>query len=65
MKKNSKPKCKLLGKDGNIFNLLAIVSRTLKEKGLDKEAEEMQSRVCTSGDYYKALAIIGEYVQIK
>ncbi len=59
-----KPDCPLLGKDGNVFNLLGIASRTLKRCGLSDQAKEMSSRVMSSGSYGEALAIIGEYVNI-
>ena len=60
----SKPDCALIGADGNIFNLMGIASRTLKEHGMAEEAKEMCERVRESGNYYDALAIIGEYVNI-
>lgn len=60
-----KPKCKLIGEDGNIFNLLGIASRTLKRENLKEEADEMVARVYDSKSYQEALAIIGEYVEIE
>lgn len=62
----NKPKCSLIGKDGNIFNLMEIVSRTLKENNLYNEANEMYQRV-TGGEaqsYDEALRIIMEYVEV-
>ena len=59
-----KPDCALIGCDSNIFNLMGIASRTLKQNGMDDEAKEMCSRVTSSGSYYEALNIIGEYVNI-
>ena len=59
-----KPECPLLGKDSNIFNLMGIASRTLKENDLDEKAREMCSRIMESGSYDEALNIIGEYVTI-
>lgn len=59
-----KPDCKLIGEDGNIFNLMGIASNTLKQNGMADEAKEMCSRVTSSGSYYEALSIIGEYVNI-
>lgn len=59
-----KPDCPLIGQDGNIFNLMGIASRTLRQNGLADRAKEMCERVRTSGDYYQALGIIGEYVNI-
>ena len=59
-----KPKCKLIGENGNIFNLMGIASRTLKEAGMEKEVKEMFDKVTSSGSYLEALAIISEYVEI-
>ena len=60
----AKPDCALIGEDGNIFNLMGIASRTLKETGMANEAKEMCERVRSSGSYYEALGVIGEYVNI-
>lgn len=59
-----KPDCPLIGQNGNIFNLAGIASRTLKESGMGKQAEEMLRQVLGSGSYEEALYIIGEYVHI-
>lgn len=40
--KINKPDCKLIGEDGNIFNLMARASRTLRENNLSEEAQEMR-----------------------
>ena len=62
--KTMKPKCKLIGEDGNIFNLMSIASRVLKEAGMKEEAKEMAERIFNSKSYLEALAIISEYVEI-
>lgn len=59
-----KPDCPLIGEDSNIFNLMGIASKTLKRNGLAEQAKEMCDRITSSGDYNKALCIIGEYVNI-
>lgn len=60
-----KPDCELIGQDGNIFNLMGIASRTLKQNGMCDEAKEMTDRITNgAGSYYEALNIIGEYVNI-
>ena len=59
-----KPDCELIGKDGNIFNLLSLASITLKKNGKTQEAEEMRDRVFACGSYDEALMIIGDYVNI-
>jgi len=61
-----KPKCKLIGENGNIFNLMGIASRALKANGMHKEADEMYERI-TGGEaqsYNEALCIIMEYVEV-
>jgi hypothetical protein len=42
-----KPECKLTGKNGNVFNLIAIVRRTLLEHNLDEELIR-QVLLCTA-----------------
>lgn len=60
---NFKPKSPLIGADGNIFNLIAIASKTLKDNGLPERAKEMTDRVMSSQSYEEALSIITEYVE--
>lgn len=61
-----KPAVKLIGEDGNIFNLMAIAQRALEKAGLHSQAEEMCSRIRTEAeDYDHALCIIAEYVDIE
>ena len=59
-----KPDCKLIGEDGNIFNLMEIASKILRQNGMAEEAVEMRDRIRASGSYDEALCIIGEYVNI-
>lgn len=60
-----KPKCQLIGRDGNIFNLMGIASRTLKQAGLKEKADEMIKRITGSKSYDEALGIIMEYVEVE
>ena len=62
MSEKEKPMSPIIGANGNIFNLLGIASRTLKENGMAEEAKEMYNRVTSSGSYNEALCIITEYV---
>lgn len=64
MAERKKHDCKLIGEDGNIFNLMGIASRTLRQNGMADEAVEMRDRICASGSYDEALCIIGDYVNI-
>jgi len=59
-----KPRCELIGQDGNIFNLMGIASRTLKRNKMSEQATEMCNRITSSGSYEEALGIISEYVEI-
>lgn len=62
---NEKPKCPLIGEEGNIFNLINIASRTLKRNDMRESAEEMCNRITSGAESYdEALCIIGEYVDI-
>lgn len=62
-----KPTCKLIGENGNIFNLMGIASRTLKESGLCDKAEEMCKRIMDgeATSYDDALRIVMEYIEIE
>ena len=53
-----KPDCPLIGQDGNIFNLMGIALRTLRQSGMADEAKAMQERITASGSYDEALNIM-------
>lgn len=57
-----KPRCRMIGEDGNIYNLMGIASRALK--GIPGAADEMIKRVKSSHSYTEALAIIMEYANV-
>ena len=59
-----KPVAKLVGENGNIFNLMAIASRSLKTAGQKDKATEMSKRVMSSSSYDEALSVIMEYVEV-
>lgn len=59
-----KIKVRLIGEDGNIFNLVGITVRALEKNGQRDAAAEMRSRVFSSKSYDDALLIISEYVNI-
>lgn len=60
-----KPKCKLIGTDGNIFFLAAKVGRTLKKYGLKEECKCMYERVYKAKSYDEAVSIIIQYVEVE
>lgn len=59
-----KPDCELIGKDGNIFNLMGLAAYTLRENDMKEQATEMINRITQCQSYHSALSIIGEYVNI-
>ncbi len=64
MKNNSfkKVDAPIINADGNIFNLMGISSKALKENEYDEEAKEMIDRIQKSHSYDEALSIITEYI---
>lgn len=58
-----KPAAPLLGARGDIYNLMSIAAQTLRHAGRTEEAEQMWNSIVQSGSYFKALGIIGEYVE--
>jgi hypothetical protein len=61
----TKPVAKLIGEDGNVFNLLGICSRTLKAAGQGDLAKNLLYRVThDTRSYDEALAVMAEYVEI-
>jgi len=59
---DNRPDCPMIGADGNVFNLMGITARTLKENDRPEAAKEMRERVTSCGSYDEALAIMMEYV---
>ena len=61
-----KPKCTLVGENGNIFNLMGIASRTLQNAGQQEKAKDMCRRITTqANNYEEALVLISEYVEVE
>ena len=59
-----KPECPLIGQNGNIFVLMGVASKALKENDMAEQAKEMCGRITASGSYEEALGIISEYVEV-
>ena len=62
MSNKQKPKVQLVGQNGNVFNLLGICTRALKQAGQEEKAKELQNRILSSGSYDEALVLMLEYV---
>ena len=56
----------LIGQDGNIFNLIGIVSKELKREGVSKEErEEFFAEITQQGSYDEALRTIMDWVNVR
>ena len=61
-----KPTAKLVGENGNIFNLMAIANKALCEAGKREESVQMYKKIVHGAQSYEeALNIISEYVEVE
>ena len=64
-----KPTCKLIGQNGNVFNLIAITRKTLKNHGLQQEIDRFDQRFYeikeNNGSYDDVLNLITEFVTVE
>ena len=62
---NKKPKAKLVGKNGNVFNLMACAARVLRQAGRLEESRKMVEEITTKAkNYNDALRIMMKYVDV-
>lgn len=62
----NKPVVKLVGQDGNIFNLMGIASKELRKARQQEQADEMVNKITTEArSYDEALQIIMQYVEVE
>ena len=59
-----KPRVKLIGEDGNVFNILGRVKSALREAGMDTEADAFLKEA-TSGDYQNVLRCAMKYCDVE
>lgn len=63
--KLDKPVVKLSGEDGNVFSIIARVSKALKKAGMKEEAAEFVAKTPTCDDYWAVVALAAKYVEIE
>ena len=63
-----RPECRLVGEDGNVFNLLQIVRKTLRQHELYAELETFDCEIADlqkeGGSYDDILCLITRYVDV-
>ena len=64
-----RPTCRLIGKNGNVFNLIGIVRETLKKNDLYSELEKFDADLKElqdgGGRYNDVLALFMQYVEVE
>ena len=58
-----KPRVRLVGTDGNVFSIIGLVRRALKDAGEDERASEFVARAFASKSYDAVLALVFDYVE--
>ena len=59
-----KPQVKLVGENGNVFNIIGLVSQALKTAGLRDKANEFKQRAFKAKSYDEVLAMTMEYCEV-
>lgn len=65
MNTEKKPRCKLVGEDGNAFAIMGRVSRALKNAGLREKEAEFTQKAIKQPSYGALLSLCDEYVEIE
>jgi len=63
-KQVKKPKVKLIGKNGNVFNLASIVKQALIKNKQPDKAKEFTEKLFKTHSYNDALCLMMEYVDV-
>lgn len=59
-----KPKVKLSGEDGNVFFIIARVSRALRNAGMPEMADEFRNKAINAKSYDEVLQLTFKYVDV-
>ena len=62
--KNEKPKLRLVGQDGNAFNVLGLARRAAKRAEWPQEKIDAFMKEATSGDYDNLLTTCMKYFDV-
>ena len=55
----------LVGQNGNVFNLMGIVIRALRNNVSGDEVDDFISEVTSSKSYHEALAVMMQWVDVR
>ena len=59
---NTKPDCRMINADGNVFSIIGLVSSTLERAGMRDRAKEFRLASMKQPDYDAVLTLCMEYV---
>lgn len=59
-----KPKCKLVGTDGNVFAIMGRVREALKKAGLRDQADKFTAEAMKAESYDAVLQLCFKYVEV-
>ena len=65
MSNYNKPKVKLIGQDGNVFNIIGKVVAVLKRDGYTEKALEFYNRAVECRSYEEVLCLVAEFVEVE
>lgn len=66
MTTETKPVAKLLGQNGNVFNLMAICIRAMRKAGYNQtQVHNFRHEVMDSGSYDEALQIMMKWCEVR
>jgi hypothetical protein len=57
-----KPRCRLIGGDGNVFHVIGRVRAALRNAGQTERARDFTERAFAAKSYDEVLAMLHEYV---
>jgi hypothetical protein len=60
-----KPTVKLIGEDGNVFNIIGLVRKALKRAGHPDLADEFSNKAMKQPSYDHVLALVTEYCEVE
>jgi hypothetical protein len=60
-----KPVARLVGEDGNVFHVIGVVRRALRNAGQAERAKEFVERASRAKSYDEVLAMLHDYVEVR
>lgn len=61
---SAKPVCRLVGENGNVFNIIGRVCNALKRAKLQEQSDKFAERAMQSESYDEVLQLCMEYVDV-